>query len=402
MTGTRRLLRAKQGHESDKVSFIELFFDLVFVFAITQLSHSLMAHFTPLGALQTLMLLLAVWWVWIFTAWVTNWLDPEKQPVRIALLVLMVLGLVLSAAVPDAFGERGMAFACAYVTMQVGRSLFFLWAVKGHPVMIRNFQRILAWLVLGGVFWMAGAFSAGGARMTWWAIALAVEYASPSLGFNTPGLGKSSSRDWDVSGHHIAERCGLFIIIALGESILVTGATFSTLAWSGPVVGSFLASVIGSIAMWWLYFDTASEFGTQVISSSRNPGHLARLAYTYLHIFLVAAIILTAVADEFVLAHPSGHADGKTTTAVLGSAALYLLGSLLFKRAISNSTPGSHFVAILVLALLIPASPHLSPWLLTTLSTVVLCGVAIWERQARCLRGQPLAKDPGDTAIHGG
>jgi low temperature requirement protein LtrA len=385
VTKDRGLLRTKKGHESDKVSFIELFFDLVFVFAITQLSHSLVTHFSPVGGLQTLMLLLSVWWVWIFTAWVTNWLDPEKHPVRIALLIMMVLGLVLSASVPEAFGKRGLAFAGAYVTLQVGRSLFFLWAVRGHPTLTRNFHRILAWFATAGVFWIAGGCADSSARMAWWALALVIEYISPSMGFATPGLGKANSKEWDVSGHHLAERCGLFIIIALGESILVTGATFSGLEWTGPVIAAFAASVIGSIAMWWLYFDTASEFGTKVISSSENPGHLGRLAYTYLHIFLVAGIILTAVANEFVLAHPSGHSSGKITIAVLGSSALYLMGSLLFKRAISGKTPLSHFTATAILALLIPAAPHLAPWLLTSLATIVLCGVAAWERHANCM-----------------
>ena len=403
MSGERRLLRAKQGHESDKVSFIELFFDLVFVFAITQLSHLLMANFSPLGALQTVMLLLAVWWVWIYTTWVTNWLDPEKEVIRISLLVLMVLGLVLSAAIPEAFGTRSLAFAAAYAAIQIGRSLFFLWAVKGRPEMVRNFQRILVWLIVSGLLWIRGSFADVPVRMAWWGLALAIDYAGPSLGFHVPGLGKTSSTEWDVSGHHIAERCGLFIIIALGESILVTGATFSGLTWSGPVVGAFIASVIGSIAMWWLYFDTASEFGTRVISNSGDPGRIARLAYTYLHIFLVAGIILTAVADEFVLAHPSGHTDAKTSIAILGSSALYLLGSLLFKRAISRITPFSHLAAIALLAALIPVAEHLDPWILATLTTVVLCGVALWERQAGCLRGEPgFPTDPCDSGSREG
>ena len=215
MISPGNLLRPKAGHESSKVAFVELFFDLVFVFAITQLSHSLIGDFSATGAIQTGMLLLAVWWVWIFTAWVTNWLDPEKLPVRIALFAMMVVGLVLSAAIPEAFDSRGPAFAGAYVAMQVGRTLFVLRAVKGQPGLVRTFQGILFWFALGSVFWIAGACLSGSARMACWGLALAIEYASPSLGFHTPGLGTSVSTDWDISGHHIAERCGLFIIIAV-------------------------------------------------------------------------------------------------------------------------------------------------------------------------------------------
>ncbi|MEK7953188.1 low temperature requirement protein A [Luteolibacter soli] len=380
------LLRPRHGHASEKVSFVELFFDLVFVFAVTQLSHSLIGHFSLIGALQTLMALLAMWWVWIFTAWVTNWLDPEKQPVRCLLLVMMIVGLVFSAAIPNAFGSRGLAFAGSYVTLQLGRTLFFLWAVKNEPGIFRGFQRIICWLGAGSIFWIMGGFMEGSSRIACWGLALLIEYISPSAGFYVPGLGKSRSTDWQVSGHHMAERCGLFIIIALGESLLVTGATFSGLEWTTPLISAFVALVLGSIAMWWLYFDTASDFGTHVISSSENPGHLARLAYTYLHLFLVAGIILSAAADEFVLAHPTGHTDAKTAIALLGGAALYLLGNVLFKKAISGRTPWSHLVATTALALLGAASAHLAPWLLATFTALVLVAVAWWERHSRCLR----------------
>lgn len=376
------LVRTKEGHESDKVSFIELFFDLVFVFAVTQLSHSLIGHFHPMGGLQTLMLMLAVWWVWGFTTWVTNWLDPERLPVRFALLVLMVFGLVLSAAIPLAFEKRGIAFAGAYVAMQVGRSLFFLWAVRGRPDMVLNYQRILSWLVASGVLWIAGGLADPSSRMAWWGAALVIEYISPALGFYTPGLGKSASTEWNVSGHHIAERCGLFIIIALGESILVTGATFSDLPWTAPVITAFTASLVGSIAMWWLYFDVASGYGTRVISAARDPGHLARVAYTYLHTILVAGIILSAAADEFVLGHPSDP-SGKITFAVVGGPALYLFGNLLFKRSISRRFPASHFAGIVLLGILAYFGGQMAPWLLTSIVTLILCAVAMGERLSR-------------------
>lgn len=376
------LLRTRDGHDSSKVAFVELFFDLVFVFAITQLSHGLIHHFSLLGGLETLMLLLAVWWVWICTTWVTNWLDPEKLPVRTMLLVMMVLGLVLTSAIPDAFESRGLAFAAAYVAMHLGRSVFFVWAVRGKPLMARNYQRILIWLTASAVFWIAGGLSEGVTRVALWAAALGIEYVGPWTGFRVPGLGSSSTADWEISGHHMAERCGLFIIIALGESILVTGATFSELPWNGEVIGAFSASVIGSIAMWWLYFDTASESGSHQISSSDDPGRLARLAYTYLHLLLVGGIILIAVADEFVLAHPGGHTDQKTLVTLLGGTGLYLLGNMFFKRIIGGNLPLSHIAGIVVLGAMVPFGSHLAPWLLSTLTTLLLIGVAAWERRA--------------------
>ena len=156
------LLRARGGHEQSKVTNIELFFDLVFVYAVTQLSHTLLQHLNMIGALQVLLLFLAVWWVWIFTGWVTNWLDPERPMVRMALLTLMLAGLLLSIALPEAFGERGMLFASSYVFMQVGRTFFMLWAIgDAAPANTRNFQRIAVWLVGSGILWLIGGWLDG-------------------------------------------------------------------------------------------------------------------------------------------------------------------------------------------------------------------------------------------------
>src|ERR687893_2667096 len=143
------LLRARDGEEQ-RVTPLELFFDLVYVFAITQLSHLLLDHLTIEGALETLFLLLAVWWAWIYTTWVTNWFDPDRLPVRLMLIALMLVSLVMSVAIPEAFGERGLMFALAYVAIQVGRTAFVLIALGGTHQLSRNFQRVLSWYVASG------------------------------------------------------------------------------------------------------------------------------------------------------------------------------------------------------------------------------------------------------------
>ena len=280
----RNLIRNRDEDEA-KVSPVELFFDLVFVFAVTQLSHGLIAHFNALGALQTAMLFLGVWWVWIFTTWVTNWLEPGETPVRLMLFALMAAGLLMSIAIPNAFGERGIVFAIAYVAIQVGRSLFMLAALRGHNrENFRNFQRITVWLTGSAVFWIAGGLSDIETRPFLWAAALVIEYAGPAVGFFVPGLGRSSTRDWDIEGHHLAERCGLFIIIALGESILVTGATFAEGSWNAATIAALAAALSGSIAMWWRYFNIGAERAAAKISASDDPGRWARLIYTYIHL----------------------------------------------------------------------------------------------------------------------
>ena len=374
------VLRPRRGHEESRVTFVELFFDLVFVFAVTQLSHLLLAHLSLLGVVQTTLLLMAVWWVWVFTSWVTNWLDPDRPPVRVMLFVLMLAGLVLSTSLPEAFEARGLAFAAAYVFMQVGRSLFTLWALgRQSPHNRRNFQRITAWLALAGVLWIAGGVADHGARLALWALALLVEYLSPSVGFWTPGLGRSTTTDWDIEGGHIAERCGLFIIIALGESILVTGATFGELAWTPVTAAAFLAAFVGSVAMWWIYFNVGAGRGSRLIASSADPGRLGRLAYTYLHLPIVAGIIVAAVGDELVLAHPTGHGGPWMAATALGGPALYLVGNLLFKRATAERLPLSHLGGLVLLALLIPLATTASPLATGTAATLVLVLVAGWE-----------------------
>src|SRR5687768_449427 len=204
-------LRTSFGHGHHRVTYVELLFDLVFVFAITQVSHLLIEHFSLAAAEQALLLLLAVWWVWIFTTWVTNWIDPDRLLVRALLLMLTVVGLVLSAAIPQAFHSRGLVFASAYVLMQVGRTAFVVWVVRNESAgMVRTFQRMLAWLAFAGVFWIAGGLTEGIARWWLWGIALGVELISPTVGFWVPGSGRSATKDWEVEGGHMAERCALF------------------------------------------------------------------------------------------------------------------------------------------------------------------------------------------------
>ncbi|QJR11247.1 hypothetical protein DSM104443_02320 [Usitatibacter rugosus] len=378
------LLRPRPAHGHHRVTYVELLFDLVFVFAITQVSHLLIKHFTLATAAECALLLLAVWWVWIFTAWVTNWIDPERSPVRAMLLVLTVVGLVLSAAIPRAFESRGLVFAGAYVAMQIGRTAFVVWAARGESSrMARSYERMLAWFAVAGVFWIAGGLAEGSARWILWIVALAIEIVSPSAGFWIPGVGRSATKDWSVEGGHMAERCGLFVMIALGESVLVTGATFAELAWTGATIAAFLASLVGSIAMWWLYFGTAADAGGERMAHSHDPGWLARLAYTYIHVLFVAGIVVSAAGDEFTLAHPTGHTDAKTAISVLGGTAIYLAGNLLFKWAIAGKVGHAHWISIVALGALALATSHLSPVMLMTATSAVLVALVIGEENKR-------------------
>jgi low temperature requirement protein LtrA len=367
-------------NQHSRVTYAELFFDLVFVFAVTQISHTLLGRFTLLGVLQVTMLFLAVWWVWVYTSWITNWLNPEKTPVRLLLFLMMLGGLVLSTSIPTAFEGRGLWFAVAYASMQVGKTVF-LWVSTPHsrPSARWNAIRITAWLSTSAVFWIAGGFAEAEARLVLWAIALGIEYISPAVRFWIPRYGASSVADWVIEGGHMAERCALFIIIALGESIIVTGATFAELTWTTETIGAALSAFVGSIAMWWIYFHRGAEAGSEEISRSSEPGRLARLAYTYLHMPIVAGIIVAAVADELVLKHPGGHSDLKTVLSAIGGPLLFLFGTILFKHSFRGFLQLSHGVGIIALCVLAWFAGDLSPLVLSLVTSAIMIVVAVWE-----------------------
>ncbi|HVW56978.1 MAG TPA: low temperature requirement protein A [Rhizobiaceae bacterium] len=377
----RDLQRARGEDEEARVEYVELFFDLVFVFAVTQTSHALLHHLTPAGAIEALLLFMAVWWVWVYTSWVTNWLDPQRNSVRLMLLVLMLAGLILSTSIPAAFGGKGLAFASAYVFMQLGRSLFMMWALRKHnPGNYRNFQRISIWLTVSGIAWIAGGLTQGQARFVLWLIALAIDYISPAAGFRVPGLGRSTTADWDVDGGHLSERCALFVIIALGESVLVTGATFSEMTWNGEHAAAFLVAFIGTVAMWWIYFNIGADYARSRIEKSDDPGAIARVAYTYIHIVIVAGIIVAAVSDELLLAHPTGrNADGGAVLVIAGATLIYIVGNMLFKARVFGRPPLSHMVGAVLSVLLGFVGTSLDLFTLGASSAAILLLVAVWE-----------------------
>jgi low temperature requirement protein LtrA len=376
----RNVLREKGSGTEHKVAFVELFFDLVFVFAVTQTAHFLIENFSPLGGFKALIILLAVWWVWIFTSWVTNWMDPQKVEVRLMLFVLMLAGMVMSVAIPHAFDKTALLFVAAYVFMQLSRNLFMCWALaQHHQGIYKNFVRIFIWFLISGVLWFAGALADEQSRLYWWMAALALEYLSAAVYFYVPGLGRSTLEDWNISGEHMAERCGLLMIIALGESLLVSGSTFAHMAWTNATIIAFVSAFVSTVAMWWVYFSVSAEHAAHRIAHSPNPGHIARLGYTYIHILMVIGVVVVAAADEFVLAHPEGHVDIKMLIACIGGPVFYLLGNLLFKRVVFNEYPRSHIVGLATLMMLATIAMWMTPIALSVTVTAILVLVGAWE-----------------------
>jgi len=198
-------------------------------------------------------------------------------------------------------------------------------------------------------------------------------------GFRVPGLGRSLTSDWSIAGGHLAERCQLFLIIAFGETIVVSGATFSELDWTMPRVAAFVVAFIGSAALWWLYFDRSAEESGALIAHSDDPGRLGRSAYTYFHLPLVAGIIVVAVGDELSIADPALDAGRAATVVILGGPALFLLGHAIFKRIIFGVLSPTRVAGLVALALLVPLAQVASRLELAAAAALVLVGVAVWD-----------------------
>jgi low temperature requirement protein LtrA len=384
----QNLLRPTDSEGTHRVTYIELFFDLIFILALTQLSRHLYDNQSLVGALESAVLVLAFWWIWIYTTWATNWLDPVRLPVRGAIIGLSLIGLVMSTSIYESFGDRGVVFALSYVTLQLGRTAFTLLAVARHDrALHRTHLRILVWLSVAGVFWILGALLPLEFRLPLWGIALAIEYLSAGLGFRVPGMGKATADDWDISGPHIAERSALFVILALGESFLVTGFAFIEQSISVDGVLGLLVAFVTAVTMWWLYFDHGERVGSRAIASSRSPGRIARLAYTYVHAIIIAGIVLTSVSDKEVLKHPDAAISLATAITLIGGPVLYLVGLVLFRWIVARELLISHLAGVAALLVLFGLAFPLSPLVLAAIITAVLVSVAGWETILRVRAG---------------
>ncbi|MEU5566308.1 low temperature requirement protein A [Micromonospora musae] len=382
------LIREHRGVEP--TTSTELFFDLVYVFTVTQLAQFLIVHPNPTGALRTVILLGLVWLVWIYTAWTTNSLRPDRSPVRAVLLAVMLGSLLLSAAMPAAFADSGLLFAGAYAAVQVGRSTFALWAGRGHPGLEPGFRQALPWLTGTSLLAVAGGLVGSPAREAVWTAVIAVEVLGLATGFPVPGRGRTRPERWEVEGGHLAERCQAFILIALGESILVTGGILAGNT-GRATIGAFLLAFAGSVALWWVYFDRTAQAVTTVLThAGERAGRLSSVAFNYLHPVMVAGIIVSAVGDERLLHDPGGPLDTGTALVVFGGPALFLAGHAAYQLVLLRRGWASRVVVVLVLLAAVPVTvalrlPVAVGEVVALLSTA---GVIVADRVAQRRAGQ--------------
>lgn len=382
-SGDGRLAHLRdRGERGGEVRPIELFFDLVYVLAVTQLTRHLLANLTLRGALETLILLLAVWGAWNHIAWITNYFDLGDRGPRLALIGLMLASLIMSSSLFRAFEDHGLAFAGALSTSLLGGQICALAAVGRRHQLTAVFERVVIWWIPVCVFLIAGGLVDGDARTALWLLALAVVYVVTWSGFPLPRLGRSVTTDYTIAGEHMAHRCLLFITIALGESILVIGSQFGDLPREPSTVAAFVVAFVASVAFWWIYFDRSAEAGLQVIATATDPGRLGVTAYTYFHVPMVAGIIVAAAAYEQAIAHPGDQVHAATACLILGGPALFLVGHALFKRALWGQVPMSRLAAIGAVVALIPVAVVSTVLVLLALTTTVVVAAAWFSSRA--------------------
>ena len=395
------IIRA-QGEQ--RATFFELFFDLVYVFAVTQLSHHLLDDITWAGAAETAFMLVAVYWAWNYTTWMTNWFDPDTVPVRLVLVFVMVASLLMSVAIPQGFGDYALLFACAYSGLQIGRNTFVV-AVTPPGEFHQNFRQILAWSILSAPLWVAGGIVDGEAlRWVLWLCALGLDLAAPLLTYWVPGAGTTPMSQWQIEGAHFGERFQLFVIIALGESIVLAAATASDAGLSVEVVAALLLAFLSSIALWWLYFGQVAGTVLERIrmATADERGQIGRDIYTYLHLPIIAGIVLVAVGDELVIAHPADDLHQAGALVALGGPALFLAGLMMCAARLGQVQSRPRVIALVVLLAAVPFAAGADGLVVSALLTALLTMLVIAEQlRGAAPEGRDRASIPGIGASAG-
>ncbi|MEW2385181.1 low temperature requirement protein A [Micromonospora sp. NPDC047707] len=370
-----------------QATFLELFFDLVFVLALVSLSHKLLDDLTWKGALQTLVLLLALWLVWIHTAGFTDRLDSEHRVIQVLVIATMFGTLLMAAALPEAFGEQGLFFAGAYVVTQVGRTAVVVVLLRGNEAGAA-FARSLFWSGVSAVPWIAGALAPGTTREVLWVLAVAAEAIALALGVPTPRLGRAYMRvaEYAISGAHQAERYRQIFIIALGEPILVTGLALSRSSLEFDRVAAGVVAFATTALLWWIYIHRAGALLAQALAAASDPVR-ALIWSLYAHLTMIAGIVAIAVGVELVIEHPFGHAQPAWIAVMLGGPALFLAGRGMFEYGVFGRVSRSRVIGVLLLAAIAPAVILLPPMAVAVASVLVLAGIAVAD--ASRARGRP-------------
>jgi low temperature requirement protein LtrA len=371
-TETQRLRLGAALRQEDRVLPLELFFDLVFVLAITQCTTLMSHHATWEGLGQGMLILALLWWSWVAYAWLTSVVDPEEGGVRIALFAAMAGFLIAAISVPDAFGNLATEFAVAYGAVRFAQILLLALAGRDDPSFRRSVTGLAIGTTIGVALLVFGSFLDPGPQAAVWGVALILDMGEPYL-FGSEG--------WHLVPGHFAERHGLIVIIALGESIVAIGLGAGThLTWGIAAAATLGIGVVA--ALWWTYFDIVALVSARRLvraPEGRVRNELARDSYSYIHFLLVAGIILLALGLKKGIGHPTDPLDDVPAFALVGGVALYLLGLVAFRyRHIQTINPKRFGMALLLLALY-PVALELSALVMLAVINVLLWSMIAYE-----------------------
>jgi low temperature requirement protein LtrA len=371
-----RLAVSRAPGAAREVTALELFFDLVYVFAVGQLSHHLLEHVDLRTGAETAIMTLAVAYAWYMVAWGANWLDPDRLPVRLLLIGLMFASLLMSVAIPDAFDGRAWLFVIGYLLIQTGRSVFLIIALRGRALG-EHFVNDLVWELVVGGLWIAGAIADGDGRLVLWGIAVVATHAGVWVLHWLPGRGQRIDLlHTGIAGGHLIERFRLFFILALGETVLLMGSAFTDEPFELDRLVALAIGFTGTVALWWCYFQRAEPIGVEVAEAAEDAGAVGWWGTVTLTL-MVLALIGIAVGDELAIAHPGDDATLGFTILAFGGPALFLLAQVFFLREAVGQVPRSRPLALAALAILAAATAPLTLMVGITASTAVLVAVAI-------------------------
>jgi low temperature requirement protein LtrA len=375
MTSGNTAVRLRRPEAPQRATFLELFFDVAFVFALFQLSHELLQHLRWTGALQVLVVFLAVWRVWGITTWITDRFDPQWPPLQLMAIVSLLGIVVLGAALPQAFGQYGLVFASVYVALHIGRYLALVLVLRGHDLQ-RVTVRAVLWSGVTAVPWIAGALTRPAAREGLWALAIAVDYLVFALNFPVPGAARVTPT-WEppVAAEHYAERYQQVFIIALGELILVSGLALSAGGFAAARTVAFVVSVATSALLWRIYIYRSGELLSAAFAASPLSARLGRFT-VYAHLTMVFSIVVTAVGNQLTITHPSGRTQPAWAVVILGGPALFLVARAGLEYTVFARVSWYRPVGVLVLATLTPLIHFAPPLLAAAAAAAVLGGIA--------------------------
>ena len=370
----------RQAEPEQRVTPLELFFDLVFVFAFTQVTTVLSDNPTWNGLGHALLILGVLWWAWASYAWLTNTVDPGLGAVSAAMLVAMAAMFVAALAVPDAFGSHGVLFGVAFLIVTVMHLTLYALSARRDPDQLAAILRIAPSALVGAALLILAGFVDGGLKPVLWLAALALAYVVPLV------LGL---RGWRVQPAHFAERHGLIVIIAIGESLIAIGLGEEV---SGPSTEVIVAAVLGfavATSFWLAYFDFFTIRAHQMLTdrSGAERAALARDVYTYLHFPMVAGIVLFAFAMKTTLADVDGELATIPALGLCGGPACYLFAFVALRARVSRTLRGGRLIAAIACALLWPVAVVVPALVALTLVAIVWVGLhayeVIWWREAR-------------------